>query len=232
MKAEILSIGTEIPAGEIVDTNAAYIASQLPALGIDLYFKAVVGDNMERLTETIGRARERSDIVICTGGLGPTEDDLRARRSAPSLGEEPHVDRGRLRRICARSSSGAATRCRNATSSSAGSSRRPERSPTRAARAGLVGGARRQDHRRHARPADRDDTDVGEGSRAGTVAPQPRLRSDHAHSQDRRHREGTVDEMVSTQLKSDNPTSASTHAPMACTCAWRRKRRLRRRRGG
>ncbi|MBI5285860.1 MAG: competence/damage-inducible protein A [Chloroflexi bacterium] len=92
MKAEILSIGTEILLGEIVDTNAAYIASQLPPLGIDLYFKAVVGDNMERLTETIGRARERSDIVICTGGLGPTEDDLTREAICSVLGEQPHVD--------------------------------------------------------------------------------------------------------------------------------------------
>ncbi len=92
MKAEILSIGTEILLGEIVDTNAAYIASQLPALGIDLYFKAVVGDNMERLTEAIGRARERSDIVICTGGLGPTEDDLTREAICSVLGEEPHID--------------------------------------------------------------------------------------------------------------------------------------------
>ncbi|HET6615673.1 MAG TPA: competence/damage-inducible protein A [Dehalococcoidia bacterium] len=93
MKAEILSIGTEILLGEIVDTNATYIASRLPGLGIDLYFKAVVGDNMERLTETIGRARERSDLVICTGGLGPTEDDLTREAICAVLGEEPHVDR-------------------------------------------------------------------------------------------------------------------------------------------
>ncbi|HZP57475.1 MAG TPA: competence/damage-inducible protein A [Dehalococcoidia bacterium] len=93
MKAEILSIGTEILLGEIVDTNAQYIASRLPALGIDLYFKAVVGDNMERLTDTIRRARERSDVVICTGGLGPTEDDLTREAICAVLGEEPHVDR-------------------------------------------------------------------------------------------------------------------------------------------
>ncbi len=92
MKAEILSIGTEILLGEIVDTNAQYIASRLPALGADLYFKAVVGDNLDRLTETIGRARERSDIVICTGGLGPTEDDLTREAICAVLGEEPHVD--------------------------------------------------------------------------------------------------------------------------------------------
>ncbi|HYM14774.1 MAG TPA: competence/damage-inducible protein A [Dehalococcoidia bacterium] len=92
MKAEIVSIGTEILLGEIIDTNAAYIASRLPPLGIDLYFKAVVGDNLERLTETIARARERSDVVICTGGLGPTEDDLTREAICAALGEEPRVD--------------------------------------------------------------------------------------------------------------------------------------------
>jgi len=92
MKAEILSIGTEILLGEIVDTNAQYIASRLPALGVDLYFKAVVGDNIDRLTETIGKALERSDIVICTGGLGPTEDDLTREAICAVVGETPHVD--------------------------------------------------------------------------------------------------------------------------------------------
>src|SRR3974390_3531641 len=92
MKAEILSIGTEILLGEIVDTNAAFIASRLPGLGVDLYFKAVGGDNLDRLTETIGRACERSDIVICTGGLGPTEDDLTREAISAVLGEAPHVE--------------------------------------------------------------------------------------------------------------------------------------------
>lgn len=92
MKAEILSIGTEILLGEIVDTNAQYIASRLPALGIDLYFKAVVGDNMERLAETMRDASARSDIVICTGGLGPTEDDLTREAICAVFGEEPRVD--------------------------------------------------------------------------------------------------------------------------------------------
>ena len=92
MKAEILSIGTEILLGEIVDTNAAYIASRLPALGIDIYYKHVVGDNLERLAETIGRARDRSDVVICTGGLGPTQDDLTREAISGVMGEEPAVD--------------------------------------------------------------------------------------------------------------------------------------------
>jgi nicotinamide-nucleotide amidase len=94
MKAEILSIGTEILLGEIVDTNAAYIASRLPALGIDLYYKHVVGDNLDRLIETIGRARDRSDLIICSGGLGPTQDDLTREAISAVMSEEPRVDPG------------------------------------------------------------------------------------------------------------------------------------------
>ena len=76
MKAEVISIGTELLLGEIQDTNASYIASRLPALGIDLYYVHVVGDNIERLTEVYQRASARADLVISTGGLGPTEDDV------------------------------------------------------------------------------------------------------------------------------------------------------------
>jgi len=92
MKAEIISIGTEILLGEIVDTNTQYVASRLPALGIDLYYTSVVGDNLGRLVEVIGRAWTRSDVVITTGGLGPTEDDLTREAIVQVLGEEPHVD--------------------------------------------------------------------------------------------------------------------------------------------
>jgi len=92
MKAEIISIGTEILLGEILDTNARYIASRLPALGIDLFYTSQVGDNLDRLTEVIGRAWQRSDIVITTGGLGPTEDDLTREAIAHVLGEEMHID--------------------------------------------------------------------------------------------------------------------------------------------
>src|SRR3989304_5859421 len=70
MRAEIISIGTEILLGEIVDTNSAYVAARLPALGIDLYFKHAVGDNLGRLVDVIGRARGRNDLVLCRGGLG------------------------------------------------------------------------------------------------------------------------------------------------------------------
>jgi nicotinamide-nucleotide amidase len=92
MKAEIISIGTEILLGEILDTNTQYIASRLPALGIDLYYTSVVGDNLGRLVEVIGRAWERSDLVLTTGGLGPTEDDLTREAIAQVLGEEPAID--------------------------------------------------------------------------------------------------------------------------------------------
>jgi nicotinamide-nucleotide amidase len=92
MKAEIISIGTEILLGEILDTNTQYIASRLPALGIDLYYTSVVGDNLGRLAEVIGRAWERSDLVLTTGGLGPTEDDLTREAIARVLGEEPAID--------------------------------------------------------------------------------------------------------------------------------------------
>ncbi|MGI8926492.1 MAG: competence/damage-inducible protein A [Tepidiformaceae bacterium] len=92
MKAEIIAIGTEILLGEIVDTNSAYIARQLPELGIDLNYKSVVGDNMGRITETFRRAWDRSDLIVLTGGLGPTEEDMTREGICALLGEEPRVD--------------------------------------------------------------------------------------------------------------------------------------------
>lgn len=87
-KAEIISVGTELLLGQLVDTNAAYLASELPALGLDCYFISQVGDNLGRLTDTLRRAGERSDLVLVTGGLGPTEDDLTREAIAALLGEE------------------------------------------------------------------------------------------------------------------------------------------------
>ena len=92
MKAEIISIGTEILLGEITDTNASFLAYELPALGIDLYWITQVGDNLGRLTEAFKRAWDRSDIIISTGGLGPTEDDLTREAIAGMLGEEITID--------------------------------------------------------------------------------------------------------------------------------------------
>ncbi|MBZ9637283.1 competence/damage-inducible protein A [Clostridium sp. FP1] len=76
MKAEILAVGTEILLGDIVNTNAQYIAKRLADLGIAVYHQSVVGDNPERLLEAYRLAFSRADLVITTGGLGPTKDDL------------------------------------------------------------------------------------------------------------------------------------------------------------
>ena len=92
MKAEIISIGTEILLGEITDTNAAYIASRLPFLGIDLFWISQVGDNKARIIEILERAWNRSDIIFITGGLGPTADDVTRESIADMLGEEMKID--------------------------------------------------------------------------------------------------------------------------------------------
>ncbi|MDP2719368.1 MAG: competence/damage-inducible protein A [Dehalococcoidia bacterium] len=92
MKAEIVSIGTELLLGQITDTNAPYIASQLPLLGINLYWISQVGDNQSRVVEVLQRAWNRSDIIVTTGGLGPTQDDITRESIARMLNEELKVD--------------------------------------------------------------------------------------------------------------------------------------------
>ena len=91
MKAGIISIGTELLLGEVVDTNASYIASQLPLLGLDLQSVMVVPDRIRSLVEAFEQAWQRSDIVIATGGLGPTQDDLTREAIAELLGEQMTV---------------------------------------------------------------------------------------------------------------------------------------------
>lgn len=76
MTAEIICVGTEILLGNIVNTNAAYLAEKLAASGLDCYYQTVVGDNAERLAGVLKCAMERSDVILLSGGLGPTEDDL------------------------------------------------------------------------------------------------------------------------------------------------------------
>ncbi len=92
MRAEIISCGTELLLGHITDTNATYLAQSLASLGIDLYFVSQVGDNQGRIVETLRRAWERSDLVVITGGLGPTEDDLARESISMMLGETMQVD--------------------------------------------------------------------------------------------------------------------------------------------
>lgn len=86
MNAEIIAIGTELLLGAIVDTNSAYMARQLAAAGVGLFRKTVVGDNEERIAATIGEALTRADLVICTGGLGPTVDDMTRAAVARAFG--------------------------------------------------------------------------------------------------------------------------------------------------
>jgi nicotinamide-nucleotide amidase len=92
VKAELISAGTELLLGEILDTNSQYLSSRLPAIGLDLYYQTTVGDNLGRLVDTIERALQRSEVVIITGGLGPTEDDLTREAIAEALGEEMFTD--------------------------------------------------------------------------------------------------------------------------------------------
>lgn len=88
MVAEIISVGTELLLGNIVNTNAQYIAKEMARLGIDLYYQSVVGDNEERLSNVLKTALERSDLIITTGGLGPTKDDLTKEVAASYFGKE------------------------------------------------------------------------------------------------------------------------------------------------
>jgi nicotinamide-nucleotide amidase len=87
LKAEIVSVGTELLLGAITDTNATYLAQRLAALGIDLFHVSQVGDNVARIVEVLDRAWKRSDLVVTTGGLGPTQDDLTRESIAQLLGE-------------------------------------------------------------------------------------------------------------------------------------------------
>lgn len=99
MRAEIVSVGTELLLGQITDTNATFLAQSLADLGIDLFFVSQVGDNRGRLVETLRRGWERSDLVITTGGVGPTEDDLTREAIADLVGETPQVDEATVEMI-------------------------------------------------------------------------------------------------------------------------------------
>ncbi|MBK7320266.1 MAG: CinA family nicotinamide mononucleotide deamidase-related protein [Anaerolineales bacterium] len=86
--AEIITIGTEILLGEIVDTNTRYIARTLRSMGVDLYRTITIGDNTDRIASAIHNSMERADIVITTGGLGPTVDDPTREAVAQAVGVE------------------------------------------------------------------------------------------------------------------------------------------------
>jgi nicotinamide-nucleotide amidase len=92
MKAEIIPVGTEILLGNIIDTNSSFLANQLPLLGIDLYFISTAGDNQKRLVDTLKRAWKRADLIITTGGLGPTQDDITREAIGELVNEKLKVD--------------------------------------------------------------------------------------------------------------------------------------------
>lgn len=99
MTVELISVGTEILLGNIVNTNAAYLSEQCAGMGLSCYFQSVVGDNEERLTQVLSCAVSRSDVVILSGGLGPTEDDLTKEVAAKVCGKKLRVDDHSMERI-------------------------------------------------------------------------------------------------------------------------------------
>src|SRR5215208_2545330 len=91
MRAQILSIGSELILGHLTDTNATFLAQQLAELGIELTLVTQVGDDLDRLAAAIERATNDSEIIICSGGVGPTADDLTREAIAQVVGETPSV---------------------------------------------------------------------------------------------------------------------------------------------
>jgi nicotinamide-nucleotide amidase len=86
MIAEIVSVGTELLMGQVVNTDAQFIAQRLAPLGFQVFYHTTVGDNVKRLTAVVHQAVERSDVVVFTGGLGPTDDDLTKETVAAAFG--------------------------------------------------------------------------------------------------------------------------------------------------
>ncbi len=99
MRAETISIGTELLLGGITDTNAVWIAQRLAEVGVDLYFRTTVGDNVVRIVDAIKHALTRADIVITTGGLGPTVDDMTREAVARATNRELVLDDNLLEQI-------------------------------------------------------------------------------------------------------------------------------------
>lgn len=99
MICEIISVGTELLLGDIVNSNAQYLSQKLSLLGFDVYHHSVVGDNLNRLIEQINISKSRSDIIVTTGGLGPTDDDITKEGISNALGVEMDLHEGSLERI-------------------------------------------------------------------------------------------------------------------------------------
>ncbi|MCQ2969302.1 MAG: competence/damage-inducible protein A [Clostridium sp.] len=99
MKAEIIAIGSEILLGDIVNTNAQYLSKELAQVGIDVYHQQVVGDNEERLLRAYDEAYKRSELIITTGGLGPTQDDITKESAAKYFNKSLKLDENSLKSI-------------------------------------------------------------------------------------------------------------------------------------
>ena len=99
MTVELICVGTELLLGNIVNTNAAWLAEQCAALGLSCYYQTVVGDNADRLAGILETGLERSDILILSGGLGPTQDDLTKETAARVCGKQLVEDARSLSRI-------------------------------------------------------------------------------------------------------------------------------------
>ncbi|MCS0543513.1 molybdopterin-binding protein, partial [Aeromonas veronii] len=99
MNAEIIAVGSELLLGQIANTNAQFLSKQLAELGINVYYHTVVGDNSNRLEDAIKISQSRSDLIIFTGGLGPTKDDLTKETIARVVGKQLVFDEAALRSI-------------------------------------------------------------------------------------------------------------------------------------
>jgi nicotinamide-nucleotide amidase len=99
LNAEIIAVGSELLLGQIANTNAQFLSEKLAELGINVYFHTVVGDNASRLEQAVRVAQARADLIIFTGGLGPTKDDLTKETIARLLGRELVIDEEALRSI-------------------------------------------------------------------------------------------------------------------------------------
>lgn len=99
MRAEIIAVGTELLLGQIANTNAQYLSDRLALEGVNVYYHQVVGDNQERLQHVLSLAQTRSDLIVLTGGLGPTDDDLTREALAAFLGRQLQADSDEFQRL-------------------------------------------------------------------------------------------------------------------------------------
>ena len=99
MTAEIICVGTELLLGDIVNTNAQFLSRELAELGISVLHQHVIGDNPGRLRDLVKEAKSRSDLLVFSGGLGPTEDDLTKETVAEAFGDTLHFDEAEWQKI-------------------------------------------------------------------------------------------------------------------------------------